>query len=197
MSAGKARPSSGAPDEVLRGRIVIPRVQKTRLSLLDDRAEVGEKVVITRSGMPAPTFQPSAGLPRTFLDTNILVYGDDGDEPQKQRKALDLIAEHRQRRTGVVSLQVLQEYFTAVTRKKKIDAGVARHKVEIFSRFHLGEPGVSDILAAIDIHRLHGFSYWDALVLRMAKQTGCRVLLSEDMQHGQEFDGVRIVNPFL
>jgi predicted nucleic acid-binding protein len=44
---------------------------------------------------------------------------------------------------------------------------------------------------------LHGFSYWDALVLRMAKQTGCRILLTEDMQHGREIDGVRIVNPFV
>jgi predicted nucleic acid-binding protein len=47
------------------------------------------------------------------------------------------------------------------------------------------------------MHRFHGFSFWDALVLRMAKQAGCRVLLSEDMQHGQEIDGVKIVNPFL
>jgi predicted nucleic acid-binding protein len=159
--------------------------------------EAGEEIVVTRSGKPLARFQPSTALPRTFLDTNILVYGDDGDEPEKQRKALDLIAVHRLQRTGVVSLQVLQEYFTAVTRKQNLDPAIARNKVEVYSRFHLGEPGVSDILAAIDIHRLHGFSYWDALVLRMAKQTGCSVLLSEDMQHGQEFDGVRIMNPFL
>jgi predicted nucleic acid-binding protein len=61
----------------------------------------------------------------------------------------------------------------------------------------VAEPSVSDILAAIDMHRLHGFSFWDALVLRMAKQAGCRILLSEDMQHGRESDGVQIVNPFL
>jgi predicted nucleic acid-binding protein len=165
-------------------------------SLLPSGAE-GEESVIERSGLPGARFQPTISLPRTFLDTNILVYGDDGDEPKKQRKALALIAEHRRERTGVVSLQVLQEYFTAVTRKKKLDAGIARSKVEIFSRFRVGEPKIIDILAAIDMHRLHGFSYWDALVLRMAKQTGCRVLLSEDMQHGQVVDGVRIVNPFL
>ena len=136
-------------------------------------------------------------LTRTFLDTNILVYAEDRADPVKQRKVVELILEHKRQRTGVVSLQVLQEFFVTVTRKLKLDVGVARYKVEFHSRFQVAEPTVSDILAAIDLNRLHGFSFWDALVLRMAKQTGCRVLLSEDMQHGQEVDGVRIVNPFL
>lgn len=134
---------------------------------------------------------------RTFLDTNILVYSDDGAARLKQRKALDLIKSHLEQRSGVISLQILQEYFVTATRKLKLDPGVARNKVEIFSKFIVAEPTVNDILAAIDMHRLHGFSYWDSLVLRMAKQTGCRVLLSEDMQHGQEFDGLKIVNPFV
>lgn len=140
----------------------------------------------------------SAGkLLRTFLDTNILVYAEDGRSSVKQKKAVQLIKEHRRKRTGVVSLQVLQEFFVTVTKKLKLDAGIARYKVEFHSKFDVAEPSVADILAAIDLHRLHGISYWDALVLRTAKQTGCSVLLSEDMQHGQEFDGVRIVNPFL
>ena len=135
--------------------------------------------------------------PRSFFDTNVLVYGDDASEPAKQCKSLELIRSHRLNRTGVVSLQVLQEYFVAVTRKFKLEASLARQKVEVFARFDVGQPGIEDILAAIDFHRLHRFSYWDALVLRMAKQTGCNVLLTEDMQHGQVVDGLRIVNPFL
>ena len=134
MSAGKAKPPDATQDKELRGQIVLPRELRTRLGLLLERAEAGEEVVITRSGKPLARLQPSTGLSRTFLDTNILVYGDDGDEPEKQRKALELIRQHREQRTGVVSLQVLQEYFTAVTKKKKLDAGIARHKVEIFSR---------------------------------------------------------------
>ncbi len=136
-------------------------------------------------------------MSRTFLDTNILVYADDGSNLAKQRKALNLLKEHRTQRTGVVSLQVLQEYFVAVTRKLHLDAEIARNKVEIYARFDVAEPSVNDILAAIDLHRLHGLSFWDALMLRMAKQTGCRVLLSEDLQHGGMVDGVGIVNPFL
>jgi predicted nucleic acid-binding protein len=135
--------------------------------------------------------------PRSFLDTNILVCAEDRADPVKQKKAVELILAHKRQRTGVVSLHVLQEFFVTVTGKLKLDEGIARYKVEFHSRFQVAEPSVNDILAAIDMHRLHGFSYWDALVLRMAKQTGCRLLLSEDMRLGQEFDGVRIVNPFL
>ncbi|HEY6336926.1 MAG TPA: PIN domain-containing protein [Candidatus Sulfotelmatobacter sp.] len=134
---------------------------------------------------------------RSFFDTNVLIYADDKAAPAKQRRALDLVAEHRRARTGVVSPQVLQEYFVTVTRKLQLDARIARRKVELIAEFDVASLDVTDILAAIDLHRLHGFSFWDALVLRAAKQTGCSVLLSEDMQDAREIDGVRIVNPFL
>ena len=133
---------------------------------------------------------------RSFFDTNVLVYADDDDAPSKQRLARDLVYEHRRGGTGVVSLQVLQEYFVTVTRKLKLDPRTARRKVELLSEFDVAAPQVADILAAIDLHRLHGFSFWDALVLRTAQQSGCRVLLSEDFQEGRESDGIQVVNPF-
>jgi len=139
----------------------------------------------------------SGKMSRAFLDTNVLVYTDDPRDPVKQTRALDLIKDRLRHRTGVVSLQVLQEYFVSATGKIKLNAELARQRVEVFARFHVAEPKVSDILAAIDLHRLHGVSFWDALILRSAQQSGCRVLLTEDMQHGREIDGVRIVNPFL
>jgi predicted nucleic acid-binding protein len=133
---------------------------------------------------------------RSFFDTNILIYADDKAAPAKQRRALDLVAEHRRAGTGVLSLQVLQEYFVTVTRKLQVDARIARRKVELLAEFDVATPEVTDILAAIDLHRLHGLSFWDALVLRSAQQSGCSVLLTEDMQNTREMDGVRIVNPF-
>ncbi|HEY1209836.1 MAG TPA: PIN domain-containing protein [Terracidiphilus sp.] len=139
----------------------------------------------------------SLRYPRTFLDTNILLYCEDSADRSKQEKALELVLEHRIQRTGVISLQILHEYFVNATRKLGLDPGMARQKVEAYARFHLVEPSVSDILAAIDLHRLHGISYWDALVIRCASQSGCSVLLTEDLQHGQEIDSVKIVNPFL
>jgi len=133
---------------------------------------------------------------RSFFDTNVLVYADDQAAPAKQRRAVDLVAEHRRAGSGVVSLQVLQEYFVTVTRKLKVDPRVARRKVELLAEFDVATTEVADVLAAIDLHRLHSFSFWDALILRAAKQTGCTVLFSEDLQEAREIDGVRIVNPF-
>ncbi len=133
---------------------------------------------------------------RSFFDTNVLVYGDDGANPAKQRRATDLIAEHGRTNSAVVSLQVLQEYFVTVTRKLHVEAHIARRKVELLAQFHVATPDVADILGAIDLHRLHGISFWDALILRSAKQAGCKVLFSEDMQAARVIDGVQIVNPF-
>ena len=134
---------------------------------------------------------------RSFFDTNVLVYTDDKAAPAKQRRAVQLVAEHRLATTGVVSLQVLQEYFVTVTRKLQVDAKIARRKVELLAEFDVVAPDVADVLAAIDLHRLYGVRFWDALVLRSAKQAGCKILFSEDMQAAQEIDGIRIENPFL
>ncbi|HEY3626296.1 MAG TPA: PIN domain-containing protein [Terracidiphilus sp.] len=135
-------------------------------------------------------------MPRTFLDSNILLYAEDAAFPEKQRKALDLVVEHRRQRTGVISTQVLGEFFHVATRRLKLDPAIARAQVEFHSRFELVEPSLADTLGAIDLHRLYGYSYLDSLVLRCASVSGCKVLLSEDMQHGQTINGVRIINPF-
>lgn len=145
------------------------------------------------SQAPPAVTRPS----RTFLDSNVLLYCDDSANPAKQVRALKLVLDHQRQKTGVVSLQVLQEYFVNATRKLGLDAGLARQKVEVFTRYYVVEPSANDILSAIDLHRLRGFSFWDALVIHSASQAGCRELLTEDMQHGQLINGVRIVNPFI
>lgn len=134
---------------------------------------------------------------RSFFDTNILVYADDKAAPAKQRRSIELVTQHRRARTGVLSLQVLQEYFVTVTRKLQVEATIARRKVELLAELDVFVPDVDDVLAAIDVHRLHGFSFWHALVLRAAKEAACTVLYTEDLQAGRSIDGVKIVNPFL
>ncbi|MGH8654132.1 MAG: PIN domain-containing protein [Gammaproteobacteria bacterium] len=133
---------------------------------------------------------------RSFLDTNVLVYTDDHDTPHKQRVALDLVEQFRLQRTGVVSTQVLQEYFAAATRKLKVRPDLARRKVEIFAHLDLVHVDRDLILSAIDLHCLHVVSFWDALIVRAALASGCTVLLSEDLQPGQRLNGLQIVNPF-
>jgi predicted nucleic acid-binding protein len=145
----------------------------------------------------ASQVSPRDGRPRSFIDTNVLVYTDDSRDPAKQAAAIELVKVHQRGRTGVVSLQVLEEYFNSATGKLKLTAELAKRRVEFFALLHVVESRVDDLLAAIDIHRLHRLSFWDALIIRSAKMAGCSVLLTEDMQHGQVIDGVRIVNPFL
>ena len=134
---------------------------------------------------------------RSFLDTNILVYTDDRGAPEKREAALDLVESAGVGGWGVVSTQVLQEYFSVATRKLGVPADVARAKVEIFGRLDLATTELPTILGAIDIHRLHDVNFWDALVIYTARASGCRILYTEDLQHGRRFDGLEVVNPFL
>jgi len=135
--------------------------------------------------------------PKVFFDANILLYTDDPRYPDEQRMAINLIAEHLNSGTGSLSVQVLQEYFANATKKLRVEVSLARQKTELFARFHVVHPQASDVLAAIDLHRLHSIPFWDSMILRTAQLAGARVLYSQDFQHGQRFDSLQIVNPFL
>ncbi len=134
---------------------------------------------------------------RSFIDTNVLVYTDDHDSPEKMRRALDFITQAQLGGNAVLSTQVLQEYFVTATRKLGVEASIARRKVELFSRLNLVRIDLDTILGAIDLYRLHRLSFWDALIVRCALDARCSVLYSEDMQHGRRLDGLEFVNPFL
>jgi len=133
---------------------------------------------------------------RCFVDTNVFIYADDDSAGPKRGRARELIREVMSSRAGVLSLQVLQEYFSIATKKLGIPAASARQRIEWLSRWDVVILGVEDVLAAVDLHRLHGFSIWDALVIRAALNAGCRVLYSEDLQDGRRIDGLEVVNPF-
>ena len=136
-------------------------------------------------------------MSRDFLDTNILVYADDKDAGRKQEISLNLLSMGIRTGDGVVSTQVLQEYFSVATRKLGVDAATARRKVELLSRMDVVEIRVAMILDAVDLHRLYGISFWDGLIVAAASVAGCKRLLTEDLQHGRILAGVCIVNPFL
>ena len=135
-------------------------------------------------------------IARSFVDTNVFVYADDPRDPFKQARATELVAAGLRTRLAVVSTQVLQEYFSAATRKLRLDVGLARTKVELMASMNVVQVDPPLILAAIDLHRLHQLSLWDALILQAASAAGCRELLSEDMQAGFRHGGVVVVNPF-
>ncbi len=133
---------------------------------------------------------------RVFLDTNILIYADDLDAGEKNALSREILKGALTRRDAVLSTQVLQEFFVVATRKLGVDPKDARRKVELLSVLDVVPIHVPEILAAIDVHRLHAISFWDALIVHCASISGCGRVLTEDLQHGQTFEGVRVENPF-
>jgi predicted nucleic acid-binding protein len=121
---------------------------------------------------------------RSFHDSNDLLYSDASDAPRKQQRAVELLAEQRTAGTGVLSLQVLQEHLVAATRKLAVDVGVARRKVELFARYQVVVLDVEDVLAAVDLHRLQQLSFWEALIVRAAREGGCVPLIPAFSIHG-------------
>ena len=133
---------------------------------------------------------------RSFFDTNVLVYADVGEDRMKQALAVRLIGEHLRAGTGVISTQVLQEYVNVALRKLTLPVELIRARLALFSRFELVAASAAAVTSALDLHVLHRVSFWDALIVHAAHQSGCVQLLTEDMNTGAVIAGVRIVNPF-
>jgi predicted nucleic acid-binding protein len=133
---------------------------------------------------------------RSFFDTNVLVYTDDADAPEKRARAMALWETHRLAGHAVISVQVLQEYFAATTRKLGVDPGVAIEKVMLFARADVVNPGAADVVSAARLSLEHRLSFWDAMIVQMADRAGCAVLFSEDLQSGSRILGLEIIDPF-
>jgi predicted nucleic acid-binding protein len=134
-----------------------------------------------------------------FLDTNVLLYAVDDKDAEKRDRARHWLTACWQRRCGRLSTQVLSEFYANVRKKfdSAISAGDARAEVR---RYQNWKPWVIDhptVETAWAVESRYGLNYWDALVVAAAQHQGCTVVLTEDLQHGQQIDSVRIVNPFL
>jgi predicted nucleic acid-binding protein len=141
----------------------------------------------------------TAPVERVFLDTNLLVYAYDRSEPEKQRRAREVLAALAAAQAGVVSAQVLAEFFVTVTRKLAAPLPVASALEQLASHLHLWKVvDVTGILAATAAAAASKYrlNYWDAQVWAAARQNQVSVVLSEDFSHGAEVEGVRFVNPF-
>lgn len=116
---------------------------------------------------------------------NILIYSVDRADPAKQNTALELIARHAKDRTGVISTQVLQEFYSAATRKLGIEPLQARQHLRDFRVFDIVQVTPAIIEEGVDCSILHQLSFWDGLILASATIAKSTELLSEDLSHGQ------------
>ena len=133
-----------------------------------------------------------------FVDTNVLVYARDASEPEKRPLARAWIDHLWETRQGRLSVQVLHELYVTVTRKLQpgLTPAQARAEVDDLLAWRPEPVGPQAVRDAWAMEDRFGLSYWDALIVASARSAGCRVLLTEDLQHGQELDGLRVVDPF-
>ncbi len=133
-----------------------------------------------------------------FVDTNILIYAHDKSAGTKHERARALLESLWENDNGCLSIQVLQEFYINVTRKiaRPLDSESAKSIVADLGQWTTHAPNVDDVLEAITVQQRYGLSFWDAMILASAARLGCGVLWSEDLNDGQEYDGVKVVNPF-
>jgi predicted nucleic acid-binding protein len=137
---------------------------------------------------------------RFFLDTNIFVYSFDQSAPAKARRAAQLIREALTTQKGVISYQVVQEFFNVALKRfsqpmQAADAG--QYLIAVFRPLLAVHSSQALYAEALFLHAQSGLSWYDALIVSAAIQARCEMLFSEDLQHGQRFGALQVRNPFL
>ncbi len=136
---------------------------------------------------------------RFFLDTNIFVYSFDRSSPAKAQRAAQLIREALTTQKGVISYQVVQEFFNVALRRfsqpmNAADAG--QYLTTVFRPLLTVHSSQALYAEALQIHSQSGLSWYDSLIVSAAIQARCDLLLTEDIQHGQRFGSLQVMNPF-
>lgn len=133
-----------------------------------------------------------------FFDTNVLIYMHDSRVPHKQETARRLFRRHFYARTFVISTQVLQEFYVTVSKEVfNITSGRAKEITMRYAELDVLAIQPAHILEAVDLHVRRKLSFWDSLIVVAARAAGASTLYSEDLGHGQIYDGVRVENPFV
>ena len=146
--------------------------------------------------MTAPTDITMAS--RDFFDANVLVYAYDPRDPVKQQRALDLLTDAMANDTGILSAQALAEFFNAITRKMPAPLSIADAEQAIvrFAAMPVVPLDLDLVQRAVSVCQRYQISYWDAQIVAAAAGAGCARIISEDLNPGQSYDGVVVVNPF-
>ena len=134
---------------------------------------------------------------KVFVDSNVLAYAQDRGNRAKRERSRRLIAELAESGDGVISTQVMQEFYVAVTRKLSVDPIAAKGILKTFSVFEVVQVTPELIHEAVDCSVLNKLSFWDSLILAAAAAASCATLYSEDLNDGQAILGVKILNPFV
>ena len=135
---------------------------------------------------------------RVFVDTNVVVYAADTTAPEKRGRATAVMRCALEGSNSTISTQVLQEFYSVATRgtTPKLAPQDAEQVVRDLGTLRVVGIDTRTVLGAITRSRRRQMSLWDALIVQSAVESGCTVLLTEDLSHGEVIDGVRVVDPF-
>ncbi len=135
---------------------------------------------------------------RAFVDTNVLVYAHDAGAGERHRVAARLLRRLWEERTGVLSTQVLQELWVNVRRKaaRPVPRDEALELVKDYRRWEVVVNSAESVIEAIGLEERYDISFWDALIVQSAQSAGVETLYSEDLNAGQLYGSVRVVDPF-
>ena len=135
---------------------------------------------------------------KIFVDTNILIYAHDIDSGLKHDTAVKVITDLWERANGILSNQVLQEFYIVVTKKMPNPTSLpeARAIIKNYLKWQIEENNSNSILRASEVQEKHNISFWDALIVTAAEQAGAAKILTEDMNSGQTIESILIENPF-
>ncbi len=132
-----------------------------------------------------------------FFDTNVLVYCTDSTAPEKQAIARALVSTASASGDAMISTQVLIELFNVCTRKQQMPPAHAKALVTAYTGWSVVPSDVALVTAAIEKSLQQQLSIWDAMVIEAALRGGAQTLYTEDLTHGQRFDALTVVNPFI
>jgi predicted nucleic acid-binding protein len=136
-------------------------------------------------------------MSKVFVDTNILVYSMDKHDLQKMKKSRSILKKLKKDMHGVISTQVLQEFYVVATQKLKADPITVKDIIRSFENFEIITITPAIIENAIDCSILNMISFWDALIVSAAESAKCSQLWTEDLNTGQIIRGVKVVNPLI
>lgn len=133
-----------------------------------------------------------------FVDSNVLIYAVDPSEPAKMQTAQQWLRILRSRNQLRLSFQTILEFYNVTTRKVRVPANPALARDDARDLLNLDPigPDAATLDIAWHIQDRYRFSWWDSLIVAAAKRTGCKYLLTEDLQHQQDLDGLRVISPF-
>ncbi len=134
-------------------------------------------------------------MPKVFIDTNILVYSMDRFDPAKRERCRSLLKSVVNDSHGVVSTQVMQEFYVTATKKLGADPLLVKDVLHAFEQFEVVVIDPTIIYSAIDCGVINRISFWDSLIVAAAESAHCEILWSEDLNDGQVIRGVRVENP--